>query len=382
MTSFEPRPTILVVDDSDINLDILVHALAEDHRVLVATNGALGLERACREVPDLILLDIEMPGLDGFEVCRRLKEIPGVKRIPVVFLTGVLSEEGEEKGLGLGAVDFITKPFNVGLLRARVKNHLDLKLHQDNLQQLVRDRTQALTLTQEATIASMAILAEFRDNETGAHVQRTKRFVKVLFDGLCACYPEELHQNGLALFLRWDGAPSLPSGDRLACQSLDSDVLFQSAALHDIGKVAIRDSLLLKPGAFTAEEFQEMKRHTLFGAAVIRRTEAILGTNSFLHLAREITEFHHERWDGTGYPHGLRGVEIPLSARLMALADVYDAITSRRPYKQPMSHDAAVKTILEGDGRTMPGHFCPMVLEVFRATHPLFERISVEWHDT
>jgi putative two-component system response regulator len=381
MTRSETRPTILVVDDSDINLDILVHALADGYRVLVATNGTAGLERACREVPDLILLDIEMPGMDGFEVCRQLKLTPGVKRIPVVFLTGVLTEEGEERGLGLGAVDFITKPFNVALLRARVKNHLDLKLHQDHLQQLVRERTRALTLTQEATIASMAILAEFRDNETGAHIQRTKRFVKVLFDGLCACFPDELRQNGLALFLRWDGtAPPTPA-DRAGCLSLDSDVLFQSAALHDIGKVAIRDNLLLKPGAFTAEEFQEMKRHTLFGAAVIRRTEAILGTNSFLQLAREITEFHHERWDGTGYPHGLRGVEIPLSARLMAVADVYDALTSRRPYKEPISHDAAVKTILDGDGRTLPSHFCPMVLEVFRTTHPLFERISVEWHD-
>lgn len=378
-TEFRHKPVILVVDDDPTYRDIVRYALARDYQIIETCDAESAFGTAVNELPDLILLDVVMPVNDGFEVCRLLKDNELTVHIPIVFLTGSNDGEFEARGLKLGAVDFITKPFSVPLLQARVKNHLSLKKYQDHLQEELSERAHRLALTQEATIASMAILAEYRDNETGAHIQRTKHYVRILFEGLCRHFPEEVESMGLTLFggrmlsgayhERWVELPS----------SVEPDVLYQSAALHDIGKVAIRDGVLLKPSELTDDEFEEMKRHTIFGTEVIRRTESILGTNSFLRLAREIVENHHEKWDGSGYPHGIKGKDIPVSARIMALADVYDALTSRRCYKEPVRHEEAVRIILNGDGRTSPQHFCPKVLEVFALEHLKFKAIAVEY---
>jgi putative two-component system response regulator len=351
-----PRARVLVVEDTAINIDVLLDALSGQCEMMVAVDGMSALRLVEQTVPDLILLDIMMPDIDGFEVCRRLKARAATRDVPILFLTSMNDEASERLGLELGAVDFIAKPFNPALVQARVRNHLDLKRHRDLLSNRVVERTMELGLTQEATIAGMAILAEFRDNETGAHVRRTQHYVRSL---LCA-----LKAAG-----GFDGLP-------------DVEMTSHSAVLHDIGKVAIPDGILFKSGRLTPEEFEEIKKHTLAGAEVIRRTAAILGTNSFLRLAGEITEFHHERWDGTGYPHGIRGDEIPWSARVMAVADVYDALVSKRPYKPAFPHDRALECILSGDDRTLPEHFCPAVLDALREVHTEFARIAENIPDT
>lgn len=345
------KDVILIVDDSEINIDVLVDALSRDHSLMVALNGESAIKAVARRKPDLILLDVRMPGMDGFDVCKLLKGNEATADIPIVFLTSQSDDASERKGLDLGAVDFVAKPFNTALVRSRVTNHLELKAHRDRLAGLVRERTEELELTREATIASMAILAEYRDNETGRHIQRTKYY-----------------SRAIATFLR-KYKPGMLSDH-------DVEMISQSAVLHDIGKVAIPDSILFKPGALTPEEYAEIQRHALFGSQVIRRTESVLGSNSFLRVAREITEFHHERWDGTGYPHGLIGEAIPISARIMAVADVYDALVTVRPYKPALPHAVAVTAMLEGDARTQPGHFCPNCLEAFRVVESEFDSIS------
>jgi putative two-component system response regulator len=349
------RERILVVEDTAINIDVLLEALSGPFDMMVAVDGPSALRLVEQKVPDLILLDVLMPDMDGFEVLRRLKALPATRDVPVLFLTSLNDEASERLGLELGAVDFISKPFNPSLVQARVRNHLDLKKHRDRLSDRVAERTRELGLTREATIAGMAILAEFRDNETGAHVRRTQHYVRSLLGAMEAA----------------GGLVGLP----------DVEMTSHSAVLHDIGKVAIPDGILFKPGRLTPEEFEEIKRHTLAGAEVIQRTAAILGTNSFLLLAGEITEFHHERWDGTGYPHGVRGEEIPWSARVMAVADVYDALVSKRPYKPAFPHERAIECILSGDDRTLPAHFCPAVLDALREVQGQFAGIAANIPD-
>lgn len=355
-TMTETGPTLLVVDDVAANIDILFGALSEDYTVRVATDGAAALNSVKKAPPDLILLDIMMPGMDGLEVCRRLKDDPTSRAIPIIFLTALNDDADEARGLELGAVDYITKPFNPAIVRARVRNHLELKKHRDHLEELVKQRTADLERTQEATIAGMALLAEYRDPETGGHIQRTKHYVRSLAEALSEEYPDELTPANIYL-------------------------LYQSSPLHDIGKVAIHDSVLLKHEELTPEEFAEMKLHTLIGSEVIRKLEVFVGANSFLHLAREIAEFHHERWDGSGYPHGLKGEAIPLSARLMAIADIYDALISQRTYKPPYSHKRAFDIITNGDGRIQPGHFSPVILKAFRAVHQEWAQIATRFSD-
>lgn len=350
------RPILLVVDDVAANIDILLETLGGDYTVRVATDGAAALNSVKKVLPDLILLDIMMPGMDGLEVCRHLKDNPETQGIPIIFLTALGDASDEARGLTLGAVDYITKPFNPAIVRARVRNHLELKTHRNHLEDLVKKRTFELERTQEAVIASMALLAEYRDPETGGHIQRTKHYVRSLAEALSAQYPQELFPVNI-------------------------DLLYQSTPLHDIGKIAISDSILLKPGELKPEEFAEMKLHTVIGSDIIRKAEAFVGTSNFLCLAREIAEFHHERWDGSGYPHGLKGEAIPLSAQLMALADIYDALISQRAYKFPYSHEMAFDIITNGDGRTQPGHFSPVILKTFKAVHPKWTHIATRFSD-
>ncbi len=349
---------ILIVDDTESNIDILVDILSGTWNLAVAMDGESALEIVQENPPDLILLDIMMPGIDGYEVCKRLKMDETTREIPIIFLTAMTKEQDEAKGLALGAVDYVTKPFSPELVESRVRNQLKLKHHQDHLATLVRERTIELALTQEVTIDAMAIMAEYRDPETGGHIQRTKNYVRVLAEHL-KTHPE------------YSGFLS----DEII------DLLYKSTPLHDIGKVGVADSILLKPGKLTPEEFKEMENHVHYGHDAIRVAEQKLSENSFLRLAREITISHHEKWDGSGYPYGLKGDAIPFGGRLMALADVYDALVSKRVYKPPFPHEKAVDIIVNGDGRTHPHHFDPDVLQAFKDLEEKFLQIAIEFAD-
>jgi len=334
------RHTILVVDDTPENIDILANVLGGQHTVKAATNGRKALAIAQSEnPPDLILLDIMMPDMNGYQVCQQLKSDKKTKNIPVIFVSALGETGDQQHGLELGAVDYIIKPISAPIVKARVRNHLMLKKHQDHLEDLVAMRTQELELTQDATIASMALLAEYRDPETGGHIMRTRNYVRILATEL----------------------QTLPEYAPLLSQEAIT-MLFKSAPLHDIGKVGIPDHILLKPGKLTDDEFAVMKKHATFGYEAIKATEQILGSSTtFLRYAKEIAYSHHEKWDGSGYPQGLSGGDIPLSGRLMAVADVYDALISKRVYKPPFPHQQALAIIADGKG----SHFDPQVVNAF-----------------
>ncbi|MCF8159705.1 MAG: two-component system response regulator [Polaromonas sp.] len=361
---FTQKPTVLVVDDTPDNLSLVSSLLRDDYIVRVANNGEKALRIAVSEqAPDLILLDIMMPGMDGYEVCRRLKEDPRSRDIRVIFLTARSEVEDERKGFKLGAVDYITKPISPPILQERIKTHLALKAAADFLRDKnqyleleVARRTQELAAIQDVTILAMASLAETRDSDTGNHIRRTQFYVKAL-------------------------AQQLQNHPRFKHYLIDANIamLFKSAPLHDIGKVGIPDSILLKPGRFEPEEFEIMKRHTILGREAIEHAEKSLGIEvDFLRTAKEIAMSHQEKWDGSGYPEALRGDAIPISARLMALADVYDALISRRVYKEGMPHDKAAAIIVDGKG----SHFDPDIVEAFLVVQKEFQAIAARFVDS
>ena len=357
------RPTVLVVDDTPDNLVLMSGLLKDEYRVKVANSGERALKIAISDSPpDLILLDIMMPEMDGYEVCKRIKAYPQTRRIPVIFLTAMAEVEDETKGLALGAVDYITKPISPPIVLARVRTHLALKaaadfLHDKNafLKAEVEKQTAKVGAIQDVMILALASLAETRDNDTGNHIRRTQHYVRALAEQLRA-HPRFKDQ-------------------------LDDDtiqILFKSAPLHDIGKVGIPDHILLKPGKLTPEEFEVMKKHTTLGHDALARAEYMLGTKvEALTLAKEIALSHQEKWDGSGYPQGLSGDDIPMSARLMALADVYDALISTRAYKKGMSHDEAAAIIRKGAGL----HFDPDVCEAFYGIEDEFRLIAERFSD-
>ncbi|MCD4750237.1 MAG: two-component system response regulator [Thermoanaerobaculales bacterium] len=356
----EFRQRILIVDDERLNINVLIGLLKSEHKIMIAKNGEQALRRALSDPPpDLILLDIIMPGMDGYEVCRRLKADERTRDIPVIFVTAMGDVHDETKGLEIGAVDYITKPISPPIVKARVKTHLTLRRareflkHQNQiLETTVTERTHELALTQDVTILCMASLAETRDNETGYHIRRTQHYVRVLAEQL-------RHLPKFNAFLT----------------SETIELLFKSAPLHDIGKVGVPDSILQKPSRLTDEETEIMKRHTIFGRDAIQLAETQLGSTSFLRFAREITHSHHEKWDGTGYPRGLKGEAIPISGRLMSLADVYDALISERVYKSALSHEKARKSILAESGT----HFDPDMVQAFNEISDTFREIAEEF---
>ncbi|MGF7173758.1 response regulator [Azospirillum doebereinerae] len=363
MTDAEPRrPVVLVVDDTPDNLVLMASLLKDTYKVKVASGGEKALRIAQTvPMPDLILLDIMMPDMDGHAVCRRLKADPATRDIPVVFLTALSDQSDEQAGLELGAVDYITKPISAPILLARVRNHLRLKEAADFLRDKaafleteVKRRTADVQSIQDVTIMALASLAETRDNETGNHIRRTQHYVRAL-------------------------AVELQGHPRFSGTLTDAaiDLLYKSAPLHDIGKVGIPDAILLKPGKLTPEEWEIMKTHAALGRDSLMRAEGQLagGTPSFLHFACEIAEAHHEKWDGSGYPKGLKGDDIPVSARLMALADVYDALISKRVYKAPMPHAQAAAIIVEGRGQ----HFDPDVVDAFLRIEGRFLDIAAQY---
>jgi putative two-component system response regulator len=357
-TEKSQKPTILVVDDTPDNLDLMGDLLMDDYRVKVANSGKKALEIIqSASPPDLVLLDIMMPEMDGYEVCRILKSSEETKNIPVIFLTAKTNTIDEQKGFEIGAVDYITKPISPAIVMARVKTHLDLYYKNVYLEKLVTQRTHEIAAIQDVTIHAMASLAETRDNETGNHIRRTQNYVKLLAQHL------QFHPN-YTHFLNMDGV---------------IETLFKSAPLHDIGKVGIPDAILLKPGRFEPSEFEIMKSHPELGQNTILQAESELGIDvPFLQYAKEIAYGHHEKWDGSGYPQGLSGEDIPISARLMAVADVYDALISRRVYKEGMPHEQAVQIILDGKGT----HFDPHIIEAFVVLHETFKEIASTFSDS
>lgn len=385
VTEHTGKATILVVDDTPENLTLMSALLKDFYQVRVANHGDRALKIAMSDKPpDLILLDIMMPDIDGYEVCRRLKADGTTRDIPIIFLTARSDTEDEQKGLELGAVDYITKPISPPIVLARVAAQLSLKasadflrekneflrekneylkeknafLHDKNhfLESEVTRRTQEVSAIQDVTILVMASLAETRDAETGNHIRRTQYYVKALAEKI---------------------RPHPRFEDFLSEHNIQ--MLFKSAPLHDIGKVGIPDRILLKPGRFTPEEFEVMKTHTTLGRDAIAHAEASLGTRvEFLTMAKDIALFHQEKWDGSGYPAGLRGEAIPISARLMALADVYDALISRRVYKEGMSHEKAVDIIAQGRG----SHFDPDLVDSFLAIQDEFHAIALRYADS
>lgn len=352
----QEKAIILIVDDTPANIRILTELLRADYAIKISTNGKNAIEIAnTQPKPDIILLDIMMPEMDGYEVCSTLKASENTKDIPIIFVTAMTAADDEAKGLDLGAVDYITKPFNPKLIKSRLRNQLELKKHRDNLEELVKIRTQEIIDTRTATINSLAALAETRDPETGGHIRRTQNYVKVL--------AKEMRKH----------SPSIWNFD-----DKEIDLLYLCAPLHDIGKVGVPDNILLKEGKLTIEEFEQIKKHTIYGYEVLTNAKQITGDNSFLHLGAEIALTHQEKWNGSGYPHGLKGLEIPQSGRLMALADVYDALICKRVYKPPMTHSKTVQIITEGSG----SHFDPLIVEVFLNIQEQFRDIALEFADS
>jgi len=343
------KRTILAIDDSQVNLQGLDDALGKDYNVHTELSGICALKYLSENIPDIILLDIKMPEMDGYEVMAALKSDPRLDDIPVVFLTGSEYDEDEAHAFETGAVDYIKKPIKPAIVQARIKLHLEFELYRKNLEKMVAERTEKLELTADAILSLLANVSSYHDEETGTHILRTTDYAKLLVKLIQEANPPGYYINaGYGEFI------------------------IKSAKLHDIGKVAIPNEILLKPGRLTPEEFDKMKTHAVIGAQMLDDAIRDLHDDSYLRVAREIVIGHHEKWNGMGYPYGLKGDEIPISARIMAIADVYDALISERPYKRPFSHEKAVEIIL-GDSGT---HFDPVILEIARDHLDEFDRIA------
>ncbi|RIX48324.1 MAG: two-component system response regulator [Rhodocyclales bacterium GT-UBC] len=342
MPNLLPKQSVLVVDDTPDNIDLLTEVLSDDYRIRVATSGEKALKIVYSdEPPDLILLDIMMPGLSGLEICRRLKANPDRRRIPIIFVTAMSSVEDEKLGLELGAVDYITKPISPPIVRARVRTHLALYDQTRELERMVNQRTQELLTTRQQIIRRLGRAAEFKDNETGNHVLRMSHYARLI---------AEAHGLGQAA----------------------ASIIFNTAPMHDIGKIGIPDAILLKPGKLDAAEWKIMHQHPIMGAEIIGKHE-----NELLESARIIALSHHEKWDGSGYPQGLKGEEIPLEGRIVAIADVFDALVSVRPYKAAYSVDYSLSLMENDTGR----HFDPELMKAFKKALPEILRIKEIYAD-
>jgi putative two-component system response regulator len=342
------RKKVLLVDDDPVNLKLVRNTLMEFYDIFTVPNAEKMLHfLGTVLLPDLILLDVLMPGINGYEAMKHLTNNEKTKHIPVIFLTSRTDAESEMEGLKLGAVDYILKPFIPELLLKRVEVHMLLQAQKDelafinqNLQELVRKKTETVIELQNSILLTVSELVECRDDITGGHVARTARTLRLLVE-------EALQQR---LYLE-------------EMRSWDIELFLQSSQLHDVGKISIHDNILLKPDKLTQDEFEEMKNHSIFGEQIIDRIQQNASESTFLAHAKIMAGTHHEKWDGSGYPRGLVGREIPLQGRLMAFADVYDALVSKRPYKPPFSHEQSLKIIVESSG----SQFDPGLLDIFLA---------------
>jgi putative two-component system response regulator len=343
MKEIAMQATILVVDDTPSNITVLMEILRGDYRILAATNGEQALKIARGDPPpDLILLDVMMPGMSGYEVCERLKAESSTRKIPVIFVTAMNQVEDEMKGFALGAVDYITKPVSPPIVKARVKTHLALYDQNRELERMVRERTAELHHTRLEIIKRLGRAGEFRDNETGMHVIRVAHFCRLL-------------------------------GEAVRMNEEDVDLLFNAAPMHDIGKIGIRDNVLLKPGKLDDDEIKIMRQHVPFGGEIIGEH-----SDRLLSMAQLIALTHHEKWDGTGYHRGLKGEEIPLVGRITSIADVFDALTSVRPYKKAWPIQDAVTLIEREAGRS----FDPELVKKFVAILPQILAVREKYSDT
>ena len=329
---------IFIVDDNDANLATAALALEEEYRVLTMPSAEKMFSLLEKKLPDMILLDIEMPGMSGFEAMKRLKSNNLHAQIPVIFLTGLSDVVNEACGIELGAVDFITKPFSKPVLLNRIKNHLNIDdLIRKRTAQLV-EHTKQLVRLKNGIVYTLADIVENRDKNTGGHIDRTAVYTEILIKALLA---REVYADDIR---NWN---------------LES--VISSARLHDVGKISIPDSILNKPGPLTEEEFRIMKTHSKEGERIINKAIERTGDTEFLHNAKLFAAYHHEKWNGAGYPYGLKEMEIPLHGRLMAVIDVYDALVSERSYKKAFAHEKAVGIIMKDSGQ----HFDPLIANIF-----------------
>jgi len=344
------KDSVLVVDDVDINREILKAILSDDYEVWEAANGleAVDILLNAEEPPEAVLLDIMMPEMDGFAVLSKIKENPVTTQIPVLFITAADATINESRGLDAGAVDYIAKPFNMDVVKSRVKSHIQLQKYRNNLQHMLDLKIAEVVSLQEHMLETMASIIEYRSLESGMHIRRTKELTQVLIDEL----------------MKTDYAREL--------EALGTQTLAAAVTLHDIGKIGIPDNILLKPGKLTDEEFDVIKTHCIIGSDIVRSMMITSDKASYLARAEEICRSHHERWDGRGYPDGLSGTNIPLAARILSVVDVYDALVTVRCYKQPMSHAKAVELIAEGRGT----QFDPVVVDAFIAAHEKFHQLE------
>jgi putative two-component system response regulator len=339
------KKTVFLVDDNVTNLTLGKNALSGHYNVFTLNSGPRLLKMLEKNIPDMILLDVDMPEMDGYEVIKALKSNGATAHIPVIFLTAKTDGESELEGLSLGAIDYIMKPFTPMLLLKRIEVHMlvesqkkELVEYNKNLEGMVEEKTKMVVELKNAILRTMAELVECRDDVTGGHIERTQNYLGILINAL---QKHGVYANEIS---NWD-----------------IGLVIQSAQLHDVGKIAIKDDILQKPGKLTPGEFEEIKAHTTFGEKVIDRIREKTTEQTFLDHARVLVSAHHEKWDGSGYPRGLKGTEIPLLGRLMAIVDVYDALVSERPYKKAFSHEEAAETILNGKGT----HFDPALVDLF-----------------
>lgn len=352
----EEKTTILIVDDSPETIEIVNSALPKGYRRRAAVNARMALKiLESDDLPDIILLDIMMPGIDGFEFCTTIKQNERLKDIPVIFLSAVNSYDNKVHAFSVGAVDYITKPFDADEIRARLNTHVklynlqrQLETYNRQLEQLVREKVDEITESQLATIYALAKLAESRDADTGDHIDRVAAFCRLLAEKL----------------------KDVPEYQELVTDEF-IDNIFKASPLHDIGKVGIDDAILRKQGTLTEKEFEIMKSHTEIGNNTLKEVHSRYPDNKFLEIGMEVTRYHHEKWDGSGYPKGLKGCDIPLPARIMAVADNYDALRSKRPYKEAFSHEKAVSIMSRQSGI----HFDPNIFQVFIEHQHLFKEI-------
>ncbi|MSN26048.1 MAG: response regulator [Geobacter sp.] len=357
MSGHEQYPAIMIVDDTPANLQLLEMMLVEkNYRVLSFPRADIALKAAAKNPPDLVLLDITMPGMDGYQFCAALKADSRICDTPVIFISGLNEPIDKIKAFGVGGVDYITKPFHIEEVQVRLETHLNLRRlqqkveqHNRSLENQVQEYAKEIIDSQMATIIALAKLAESRDDDTGKHIERVQLYSRMLAERLAAAsvYKQEITADFI-------------------------ENIYLASPLHDIGKVAIADSVLLKPGQLTAAEFDMMKSHTLIGAETLASALVNYPKNVFLRTGMTIARSHHERWDGTGYPDGAKGVEISLYARVTAVADVYDALTTKRCYRQALPHDEAYGMIVSGSGT----QFDPLLVTAFKEISEDFLKIS------
>ena len=341
------QKTIYVVDDNDTNLSVAKEALKEQYRVMTLPSAAKMFALLDKITPDVILLDIEMPEMDGFEALQKLKSNDLYADIPVIFLTSMTDATIEVRGFELGVVDFITKPFSAPVLINRIKTHL-------HIDEIIRERTAQIQQLKNAIVFSFADIVEKRDQETGGHVERTSKYIEILVN---AMIEQKVHEEEL--------------------RGMNLDSIISSARLHDVGKIAIPDSILNKPGKLDQTEFENMKTHAAEGEEIINQMASRTDDDEFLTNAKLFAGYHHERWDGGGYPHGLKETEIPLQGRIMAIVDVYDALVSERPYKKPFTEEEAIRIIMDNAGK----QFDPYIADVFLSVKDQFSEVKKSYDD-